>query len=509
MFHYLKRNDNILAEALSRLPSSMANTLSCTDSSAPARLPPPPPPPPFEKITEALIYINTLELAECLAEMPLSERQPAGPHNDVVPDLYHDCLLFHHDFDPQKSLPFHFTTIHCYQQCDPWLQDASKHDEGLYTQCLGSFNIICYRASSSDWKIALPSNMLGPLIQWYHKTLAHAPGMDRLEALVKRTFYHPKIRDACRSIVSSCPISLMVRTTYKPYGHLAPRNAPIIPWSEVHVDCIRPWKVSLPDNNTIKFYALTCLDPVTNLIEILRFHGPPTAEKTKLLAIPVLKRSSMTTVLNSLVMTSNFPSIMPALSQRILASIPQHPTRSLKHPTKSLAKFYEPYSLSITQLPQHRLITFLMRLSLQRCKPFIAPLTPLLATTHLVPWFSSAICFLTYPLLQTLLLSLANARPRLTPASLRLTPEGLSTTTPSATKVTTAISTATNWTLFALVHIRSSAFTPTIPSPFNSVIPMNAFPFVILLRSACLKIPSCGRMSMPVCHLSTSGSPLA
>ena len=41
-FHYLKGPDNVLADALSRLPSSMANTLSSTDSSAPARLPPSP-----------------------------------------------------------------------------------------------------------------------------------------------------------------------------------------------------------------------------------------------------------------------------------------------------------------------------------------------------------------------------------------------------------------------------------------------------------------------------------
>ena len=75
----------------------------------------------------------------------------------------------------------------------------------------------------------------------------------------------------------------MVCTTYKPYGHLAPHNAPIVPWSEVHVDGIRPWKVSVPDNKTIQFYALTCIDPVTNLIEILHFHGPPTAEKMKCL----------------------------------------------------------------------------------------------------------------------------------------------------------------------------------------------------------------------------------
>ena len=67
----------------------------------------------------------------------------------------------------------------------------------------------------------------------------------------------------------------MVRTTYKPYGALATRDAPIAPWSEVHVNCIGPWKVQVPSSNPIHFYALTCIDPVTNLIEIIRFEGPP------------------------------------------------------------------------------------------------------------------------------------------------------------------------------------------------------------------------------------------
>ena len=60
----------------------------------------------------------------------------------------------------------------------------------------------------------------------------------------------------------------------------------------------------------------------------------------------------------------------------------------------------------------------------------------------------------------------------------RLVKINSSTTTQSAIKSTTAILTATNWMPFALVPIRSSVFTPTIPSPFNAVLPMNAFPSI-------------------------------
>ena len=74
MFHNLKGPNNVLADAPSCLPSSIANTLSSTNSSTLAKLPPSP---PLEKVTEALTYIDNLELAKCLAKclakMPLSE----------------------------------------------------------------------------------------------------------------------------------------------------------------------------------------------------------------------------------------------------------------------------------------------------------------------------------------------------------------------------------------------------------------------------------------------------
>ena len=53
------------------------------------------------------------------------------------------------------------------------------------------------------------------------------------------------------------------------YGLLPPRQAPFMLWSEVAVDLIGPWKIDL-NGVEIEFKALTCIDPVTNLVEIMR-----------------------------------------------------------------------------------------------------------------------------------------------------------------------------------------------------------------------------------------------
>ena len=73
-------------------------------------------------------------------------------------------------------------------------------------------------------------------------------------------------------VISSCPICPQVRLLTKPRGHLAPREAPLAPWREVHVDCIGPWTVTINDIK-LCFEALTCIDPITNLVDISCFQG--------------------------------------------------------------------------------------------------------------------------------------------------------------------------------------------------------------------------------------------
>jgi hypothetical protein len=56
------------------------------------------------------------------------------------------------------------------------------------------------------------------------------------------------------------------------YGQLPPREALLAPWDEVAVDLIGPWKITINGQELI-FNALTCIDPVTNLSELIRINN--------------------------------------------------------------------------------------------------------------------------------------------------------------------------------------------------------------------------------------------
>ena len=61
----------------------------------------------------------------------------------------------------------------------------------------------------------------------------------------------------------------MNKQSNKSYGHLPPRVAGLFPWETVAVNLIGPWKIKV-DKIELKFRALTCIDPVSNIVEVIR-----------------------------------------------------------------------------------------------------------------------------------------------------------------------------------------------------------------------------------------------
>jgi len=84
-------------------------------------------------------------------------------------------------------------------------------------------------------------------------------------------YHHPQLKRAVDTF--ECAICQCHKLQGPAYGHLPPREAIMMSWQEVHVDLIGPWKVKVnpgnPNESEIEFLALTCIDPVTNVVEMV------------------------------------------------------------------------------------------------------------------------------------------------------------------------------------------------------------------------------------------------
>ena len=189
-FYYLKGPCNVVADALSRVPTTAVSSLNHTPSTTNIR--PLPQPSSVSSCNKTLDELTIDTLAKGLLAMPACKaHMNKALHSEAVPDptaLWQDCCLFHPRFDAHGNHPFHFSTFHHYQQNDKQLLQALTQMPGrFFKQALGGYDIICRQSPTpnSAWHIIIPDAMLHPLVAWYHKALVHSIGMDRLEAILK------------------------------------------------------------------------------------------------------------------------------------------------------------------------------------------------------------------------------------------------------------------------------------------------------------------------------------
>ena len=114
--------------------------------------------------------------------------------------------------------------------------------------------------------------MADQVIKWYHFALGHCR-TQRLYNTISNRFYLKGLNEMCKSFV--CPMHCNASKTIggREHGHLPLKEARLVPWNKVHVDCIGPWTITAADGAEYEFNALTCIDPVTNLVDIIRLNG--------------------------------------------------------------------------------------------------------------------------------------------------------------------------------------------------------------------------------------------
>ena len=298
-FVYKKGETNVVADALSRLPRHDEETPSLVKErpfAQPASV-------SHNRTSKSAVSIGTpvdpqIDCSSRRAQLP-DDIIDHGLHDSSQSCIFTDsalaeCLMMYPRFDTQGRYPFHMETIASYQREDPSLKDEmSKHPDLYKTDKLHKVEIIMTRPNkqTTDWKIYIGKQMIVKLIEYYHLATAHALGETRLYQTISRHFYHPLLVYAIKVYLSRCKTCQRMKKGARPYGLLSPRDATIAPWEEVHVDSLGPWTYK-HKGITIRFSALSMIDPVTNLMELALYRTPTqtSAEATHLFETSWLSR---------------------------------------------------------------------------------------------------------------------------------------------------------------------------------------------------------------------------
>jgi hypothetical protein len=177
IFHHIKGDDNVMADALSRLPFSERQNHPQSFA---------------EKLSDTRCQ-NQNQSADSFFSMATDE-------DDLL-----DCFVH---LPAQQDVPFQmdYHTIAQAQMQDAALLQQSQSQPLKVIQKLLAPNtsVYCYVPSpGAPWKIYLPTGLLNNIVRWYHLALGHV-GISRLADTLRMHFFHPRLQQVCEAEVKKC-----------------------------------------------------------------------------------------------------------------------------------------------------------------------------------------------------------------------------------------------------------------------------------------------------------------
>ncbi len=193
-----------------------------------------------------------------------------------------ETMLNHPPVDPYNPIlntnPLELSTVHSHQQRDAALLRALREDSRFSMTKTYKQDIIVYQVPGSQRRaIVIPQILQYPTIRWLHSILGHA-GNTRLLATITSHFWFPQMKQMIIDYVKKCSYCQKYNKQIQKYGQLPPKNIEhLSPWDEVCVDLIGPWKIVI-NQFEYHFRALTCIDPIINLPEIIPINNATSRE---------------------------------------------------------------------------------------------------------------------------------------------------------------------------------------------------------------------------------------
>jgi Integrase zinc binding domain len=98
-------------------------------------------------------------------------------------------------------------------------------------------------------------------------------GYQRVYDAISMYFGHNKLSETVKEYTKKCDACQQCKIARVDYSELPPRIANNVPWSDVAIDLIGPWKFRDVRGFEHSFRALTIIDMVTNYVEIIRLNN--------------------------------------------------------------------------------------------------------------------------------------------------------------------------------------------------------------------------------------------
>ncbi len=148
-------------------------------------------------------------------------------HTSVMddPELL-ECFLNLPTLAAAHESPLRWENVHEKQQSDEQLQEyIQRYPDRYRIKIIEGHQMIVRtkpgESHETQWKIALPLNMIPQTITFYHSILGH-PGSKRLRQSLQARYFHPQLRSFCERY--HCKICQREKLDGPGYGHLPERE---------------------------------------------------------------------------------------------------------------------------------------------------------------------------------------------------------------------------------------------------------------------------------------------
>ena len=203
----------------------------------------------------------------------LSRLEMTTSKSEDTTEIYYSVMQCFAKNKEPENFDFHplsYSNLDQAQHATPEIKKILKKDTSKYY--LKDFHgggktraLVCFND-----KIVVPNKLQKHVVDWYHTVLCH-PGINRTEETISQHLYWPKMRDQITNYVQACPTCQKNKRKVKKYGWLPPKEAEAIPWDKMCIDLIGPYKIRRKGKSDLVCKCVTMIDPATGWFEMHQY----------------------------------------------------------------------------------------------------------------------------------------------------------------------------------------------------------------------------------------------